>query len=161
MANHWLAIAVKGLKWKEWSKRASKVGIWQTKERDVKCKGRWAGYKVDRTRQKQHLFIYPPGNGVMLTHLAPMMSFFARSIPAMTLTRSTLVSFWRKKNIKSLIILPNYGNQHEKCLTRFPHWHALCENFTWVTTALKMWKITHKISEKTLVMKKISVNLFS
>lgn len=30
-------------------------------------------------------------------HLAPMMSFFARSIPAMTLTLSTLVSCCQKK----------------------------------------------------------------
>lgn len=56
-------------------------------------------------------------------HLAPMMSFFARSIPAMTLTLSTLVSCCQKKNGRLVQIMKSSVNSK--------HFNLLTSVFLW------------------------------
>lgn len=59
-------------------------------------------------------------------HLAPMMSFFARSIPAMTLTLSTLVSCCQKKKSGLFQIMKGSVNsKHFSLLTSVFLWHEL------------------------------------
>lgn len=57
----------------------------------------------------QKVIFFTNGNGTVglhLAHLAPMMSFLARSIPAMTLTRSSLVSCCKEAEVGKTMWIP-------------------------------------------------------